>query len=241
MARKGKPGRNDERFDDEPIYKMGLNNIQLDKLTYKTLKQKQAHKEIVDNDISFMVGSAGTGKSFLPVYCAIDGLLKGEYSNIVLTRPTVEAGETMGFLPGTAEEKIAPFLTPLLDCVEDLIGPELTQDLVKAGIIKFVPIQFLRGRTIKNAFLIVDEAQNADKDQLKLVLTRIGEGTKCVVTADDKQIDIDPKSSCINDFQRFFNVEGIGYCKFSDKDVMRSKAVKLVLSCYDGPVKPLVN
>src|SRR5690606_17801037 len=130
-----------------------------------------------------------------------------------------------------------PFLAPLLDCIEDIVGPELAQKLIEGEIVKFIPIQFLRGRTLKNSFVIVDEAQNASKEQLKLILTRIGEGSKCVVTADDKQLDIPASESCIQDFQRFFGVDGIGYVKFDDRDVMRSKAVKLVLSCYDGPVK----
>lgn len=240
MAKGKRSTRTSIDDDDKPCYAKGFNTLRITPVKFKTPRQQKLSEAIQSNDITFAIGSAGTGKSFIPVYEAVQALKDGDIDGIILSRPTVEAGGTMGFLPGNTDEKLGPYMAPLLDCFEDLIGIDSMQELIAAKIIQFIPIQFMRGRTFKKKFILVDEAQNATKEQLKLCLTRIGEDSIMVVTADDKQIDINNGDSCIHDLPRFDNVEGIGFVRFSDREVIRSKAVKLVLSCYQGkPIAPM--
>lgn len=213
--------------------KAGYDSLKLPKLSYKTEAQKIAHEQIVKNTITFLGGPAGTGKSFLPCFEAVQALNKGYVDRIVLTRPMVEATNSMGHLPGSANDKIHPYLLPLLDNLEEILGPEKVKQLLEEEVIKFEPINFLRGRTLKNAFIILDEVQNCKQSELKLVLTRIGEDSKVVVTYDEDQVDIKRDKSCIHHIPYFFGKPNIGYFSFQPSDVIRSEIAKIVVETYE--------
>ncbi|MDP1655128.1 MAG: PhoH family protein [Hylemonella sp.] len=199
----------------------------------------QAHylDSIATNDITFGIGPAGTGKTYLAVACAVDALERSVVQRIVLTRPAVEAGERLGFLPGDLTQKIDPYLRPLYDALYDLMGFEKVQKAFERNALEIAPLAFMRGRTLNNAFVILDEAQNTTPEQMKMFLTRIGFGSRAVVTGDVSQIDL-PKTqlSGLIDAERVLKrVNGIAICRFTSADVVRHPLVARIVDAYDKP------
>ncbi|MEL6437920.1 MAG: PhoH family protein [Cyanobacteria bacterium J06621_8] len=201
----------------------------------KTFKQKQYIKAIQKHDITFGVGPAGTGKTFLAAVLAVKALLDDECERIILTRPAVEAGEKLGFLPGDLQEKVNPFLRPLYDALYEFIDAEKIPDLMERGKIEVAPLAYMRGRTLSNAFVIVDEAQNTTPAQLKMVLTRLGFGSKMVVTGDITQTDLpaNQDSGLIVSRKILRNVEGIAFCELTQADVVRHPLVQKIVAAYE--------
>ena len=194
----------------------------------KTFRQRQYIKAIQSHDITFCTGPAGTGKTFLAAILAVQCLLKGDYERLILTRPAVEAGEKLGFLPGDLQEKVNPFLRPLYDALYELIDPEKIPDLMAKGTIEIAPLAYMRGRTLNNAFVIVDEAQNTTPAQMKMVLTRLGFSSRMVVTGDITQTDLPyhQESGLVTALKILKTVEGIAVCEFSQGDVVRHTLVQ---------------
>ena len=191
---------------------------------------------IAAHDISFGIGPAGTGKTYLAVACAVDALERSAVQRIVLTRPAVEAGEKLGFLPGDLGQKVDPYLRPLYDALYDLMGFDRVQKAFERNAIEIAPLAFMRGRTLNNAFVILDEAQNTTPEQMKMFLTRIGFGAKAVVTGDVSQIDL-PKGtlSGLIDAERVLKrVKGISVCRFTSADVVRHPLVARIVDAYDA-------
>ena len=201
----------------------------------KTFKQKQYVKAIQKHDITFGIGPAGTGKTFLAAVLAVKSLLSDECERIILTRPAVEAGEKLGFLPGDIQEKVNPFLRPLYDALYEFIDAEKIPDLIERGKIEVAPLAYMRGRTLANAFVIVDEAQNTTPAQLKMVLTRLGFGSKMVVTGDITQTDLPERqdSGLIVSRRILRNVEGIAFCELTQADVVRHPLVQKIVAAYE--------
>jgi phosphate starvation-inducible PhoH-like protein len=187
------------------------------------------------HDVVFGIGPAGTGKTYLAMAMAVRGLLEKRFKRIVLTRPAVEAGEKLGFLPGDLAEKVNPYLRPLYDALHDMMDFERAQMLVERGVIEVAPLAFMRGRTLNDSFVILDEAQNSTTDQMRMFLTRLGFGSKAVITGDVTQVDLPPGSrSGLADAVRVLeNVEGIGITWFSDKDVIRHPLVARIVRAYE--------
>ncbi|MEM7593886.1 MAG: PhoH family protein [Cyanobacteria bacterium P01_A01_bin.83] len=202
----------------------------------KTFKQKQYVKAIQKHDITFGIGPAGTGKTFLAAVLAVKALLSDECERIILTRPAVEAGEKLGFLPGDLQEKVNPFLRPLYDALYEFIDAEKIPDLMERGKIEVAPLAYMRGRTLANAFVIVDEAQNTTPAQLKMVLTRLGFGSKMVVTGDITQTDLpsNQDSGLIVSRRILRNVEGIAFCELTQADVIRHPLVQKIVAAYES-------
>lgn len=201
----------------------------------KTKNQQELVKAIDNNDMVFGVGPAGTGKSYTAVALAVRALKNKEVRRIILTRPAVEAGEKLGFLPGDVKEKLDPYLMPLYDALYDMIGAEKLEDYIEKGIIQIAPLAFMRGRTLDNAFVILDEAQNTTKSQMKMFLTRMGSSAKFIITGDVSQIDL-PKnqsSGLKNASNLLKGVKGIGFIEFDESDVIRHKLVKKIIQAYD--------
>lgn len=201
----------------------------------KTLGQKNYINLIKSNDITFGIGPAGTGKTYLAVAMAVKALKRDEVSKIVLTRPAVEAGENLGFLPGDLKEKVDPYLIPLYDALFDMFGPEKFTKYLERGTIEVAPLAFMRGRTLDNSFIILDEAQNTTPEQMKMFLTRLGFGSKAVVTGDLTQTDLPnkKKSGLLQATSILKNVEGIGSISLSDKDVVRHELVQRIIRAYE--------
>jgi phosphate starvation-inducible protein PhoH and related proteins len=201
----------------------------------KTLRQRQYIKAIESHDITFCIGPAGTGKTFLAAVLAVQALLGDRCDRLILTRPAVEAGEKLGFLPGDLQQKVNPFLRPLYDALYEFIDPEKIPDLMERGKIEVAPLAYMRGRTLSNAYVIVDEAQNTTPAQLKMVLTRLGFGSKMVVTGDVTQTDLPSyQESGLVVAQRILrSVEGIAFCQFSAADVVRHPLVQKIVAAYD--------
>ena len=194
---------------------------------------------IAKHDITFGIGPAGTGKTYLAVACAVDALERAAVQRIVLTRPAVEAGERLGFLPGDLTQKVDPYLRPLYDALYDLMGYEKVQKAFERNVLEIAPLAFMRGRTLNNAFVILDEAQNTSVEQMKMFLTRIGFGAKAVVTGDVSQIDL-PKTqlSGLIDAERVLKrVKGIAITHFNSGDVVRHPLVARIVDAYDGARK----
>ncbi|PLC05441.1 phosphate starvation-inducible protein PhoH [Variovorax sp. RO1] len=194
---------------------------------------------IAKHDITFGIGPAGTGKTYLAVACAVDALERAAVQRIVLTRPAVEAGERLGFLPGDLTQKVDPYLRPLYDALYDLMGYEKVQKAFERNVLEIAPLAFMRGRTLNNAFVILDEAQNTSVEQMKMFLTRIGFGAKAVVTGDVSQIDL-PKQqlSGLIDAERVLKrVSGIAITHFTSADVVRHPLVAKIVDAYDGQRK----
>ena len=201
----------------------------------KTFKQKQYIKAIQEHDITFGIGPAGTGKTFLAAVLAVKALLNDECDRLILTRPAVEAGEKLGFLPGDLQEKVNPFLRPLYDALYEFIDAEKIPDLMERGKIEVAPLAYMRGRTLSNAFVIVDEAQNTTPAQLKMVLTRLGFNSKMVVTGDITQTDLPSHqdSGLIVSRRILKDVEGIAFCELTQADVVRHPLVQKIVAAYE--------
>ena len=198
-------------------------------------RQLEYLKKVQANDVVFSIGSAGTGKTFLAVAMALAALRNGEVTRIVLARPAVEAGESLGFLPGDLSEKVDPYLRPLLDALSDMLTPEKLKAKVDKRIIEVIPLAFMRGRTLNNSFVILDEAQNATITQMKMFLTRLGRHSKAIVTGDITQIDL-PKNvaSGLIDAQFVLKgIEGIDFCYFEKEHVVRAKLVANIIHAYE--------
>lgn len=202
----------------------------------KTANQRKYLDAIANNDLVFGIGVAGTGKSYLAVAMAVDALFKKQVSRIILTRPAVEAGERLGFLPGDLQEKVDPYLRPLYDALFDLVEAEKVTKMLEKRIIEIAPLAFMRGRTLSDAFIILDEAQNTTGEQMKMFLTRIGFGSKAVVTGDRTQIDLPRgQKSGIKEAEIILkDLEGIEFVYFGEKDVVRHKLVQMIVKAYDA-------
>ncbi|KXK03412.1 MAG: phosphate starvation-inducible protein ATPase PhoH [Acidobacteria bacterium OLB17] len=201
----------------------------------KTANQRKYLDAIAKNDLVFGIGVAGTGKSFLAVAMAVDALFKKQVSRIILTRPAVEAGERLGFLPGDLQDKVDPYLRPLYDALFDLVDAEKVTKMLEKRIIEIAPLAFMRGRTLSDAFIILDEAQNTTSEQMKMFLTRIGFGSKAVVTGDITQIDLPRgQKSGLREAQRVLtDIDMIEFVHFSEKDVVRHKLVQMIVKAYE--------
>jgi len=201
----------------------------------RTPHQVQYIENILAHDITFGIGPAGTGKTFLAVACAVDALEREQVQRIVLVRPAVEAGERLGFLPGDLAQKVDPYLRPLYDALYDLAGFDKTAKLLERGTIELAPLAYMRGRTLNHAFIILDEAQNTTPEQMKMFLTRIGFGAKAVVTGDVTQIDLGrgQKSGLIEARRILAEVRGIAFTDFNASDVVRHPLVARIIDAYD--------
>lgn len=201
----------------------------------KTLGQKKYLEEIGSKDLTFGIGPAGTGKTYLAVAMAVKAFRNEEVNRIILTRPAVEAGESLGFLPGDLKDKVDPYLRPLYDALFDIIGPDKFQKYIERGLIEVAPLAYMRGRTLDNSFIILDEAQNTTKEQMKMFLTRLGFGSKAVVTGDITQIDLPRgKSSGLKNAVKVLkDIKEIGFCYLTEKDVVRHQLVQKIIKAYD--------
>lgn len=206
----------------------------------RTLGQRNYVEAIQKNDIVFGVGPAGTGKTYLAVAMAVAALKKEQVNRIILTRPAVEAGEALGFLPGDLQEKITPYLRPLYDSLRDMLDPEEIERSVARQTIEVAPLAYMRGRTLSNAFVILDEAQNTTTEQMFMLLTRMGPNSKCVVTGDVTQIDLptNKRSGLVEALQALKNVQGISFVYFNERDVVRHELVRAVISAYQQHRSP---
>jgi phosphate starvation-inducible protein PhoH and related proteins len=205
----------------------------------KSAMQRRYVEAIQKDDIVFGIGPAGTGKTYLGVAMAVQALMQKQVNRIVLARPAVEAGEKLGFLPGDLQEKVDPYLRPLYDALFDLVDYERVTRLLEKRVIEIAPLAFMRGRTLSDAFVILDEAQNTTSEQMKMFLTRIGFGSKAVITGDVTQIDLPTgKRSGLVEAERVLaNTEGIEFIYFSDKDVVRHKLVQMIIKAYESHLK----
>jgi len=224
--------------------RMRLKDIFLDKvfitsknktITPKSLGQKEYIDAIRNHDIVFGIGPAGTGKTYLAMAMAVSALSKGLVDRIILTRPAVEAGETLGFLPGDLAEKVDPYLRPLYDALHDMMRFEKVTGLMHQGIIEVAPIAFMRGRTLNDSFIILDEAQNTTSEQMKMFLTRIGYSSKAVITGDITQVDLpyEKPSGLIESKEILKDINGIKFVFFTERDVVRHKLVQEIIRAYD--------
>ena len=200
----------------------------------KTAGQKRYVDAIRANTITFGVGPAGTGKTYLAMAMAVAALKRKEVGRIILTRPVVEAGENLGFLPGTLEEKIDPYIRPLYDALFDMTDMERARSLIEDGVIEIAPLAFMRGRTLNDSFIILDEAQNTTSEQMKMFLTRLGFGSKMVVTGDATQTDLPAGKSGFVSVRRILEgIDDIAFCDFTGADVVRHSLVAAIVSAYD--------
>ncbi|MEP6685655.1 MAG: PhoH family protein [Verrucomicrobiota bacterium] len=208
----------------------------------RTLGQKNYVEAIQSHDIVFGIGPAGTGKTYLAVAMAVAALKKEQVARIILTRPAVEAGEALGFLPGDLQEKITPYLRPLYDALRDMLEPEEIERAVARLTIEVAPLAYMRGRTLSNAFVILDEAQNTTTEQMFMLLTRIGANSKCVVTGDVTQIDLpsNKRSGLVEALQALKTVNGISTVYFTDRDVVRHELVRSIINAYQQHRSPAI-
>lgn len=223
----------------EIINEEDYNNIILyskkDVIKAKTPTQLKYFESVKKNDICFAIGPAGTGKTYLAVAFAVSALKKGLVQRIILARPAVEAGESLGFLPGDFREKIDPYLRPLYDALQDMLPMEKMRNYLENGIVEIVPLAFMRGRTLNNAFVILDEAQNSTAMQMKMFLTRLGPNSKAIITGDITQIDLPSKSQSglIQVKGILKNIDGVDFIYFNRDDVVRHKLVKDIINAYE--------
>lgn len=205
----------------------------------KTIKQREYINALENHDIVFGVGPAGTGKTYLAVVYAVSLLKKGQIKNLILTRPAVEAGESLGYLPGDLKEKIDPYLRPLYDALYDTLGTIQTNSFIERGIIEIAPLAYMRGRTLENSFVILDEAQNTTSMQMKMFLTRLGFNSKMVITGDVTQIDLPngKKSGLVEACSLLTNVKQIEIVRFDKLDVVRHPLVQIIIERYEGMKK----
>lgn len=210
-------------------------NVKGKSIRVKTLGQKAYISAIKSNDLVFGIGPAGTGKTYLAVVMAVNALKKGEVKRIILTRPAVEAGESLGFLPGDLKEKVDPYLRPLYDALHDVLGAEHTLRLIERETIEIAPLAYMRGRTLDDAFVILDEAQNTTAAQMKMFLTRLGFGSKMVITGDITQIDL-PKGVTSGLYvaeKLLVDVNGISFVHLKQSDVVRHPLVQKIIEAYE--------
>ena len=201
----------------------------------KTIGQKEYIKSVLHNTVTIGVGPAGTGKTYLAVAAAVSAFRDKQVNRIILTRPAVEAGERLGFLPGDLQSKVDPYLRPLYDALFDMLGAETYQKYLERGNIEVAPLAYMRGRTLDDSFIILDEAQNTSREQMKMFLTLLGFGSKIVITGDVTQIDLpDGKASGLKEAMRVLrNVEGIGICQLTNADVVRHVMVQRIVEAYE--------
>ncbi len=202
----------------------------------KSVNQKSYIEAVRNNDIVFGIGPAGTGKTYLAVAMAVSALLGEQVQRIILTRPAVEAGEKLGFLPGDMAQKVNPYLRPLTDALNDMLGDEKVADLIERGVIEIAPLAFMRGRTLNNGFVILDEAQNTTSEQMKMFLTRIGFDSRAVITGDITQVDLpgNQPSGLVKAQQILQGIDGIAFCQFDHNDVVRHPLVQKIIQAYAG-------
>lgn len=222
--------RLDKIFLDK-VYITAENRI----ISPKTQNQKYYIDAIRHNDIVFGIGPAGTGKTYLAVAMAVSALVSGQVRSIILTRPAVEAGEKLGFLPGDLAQKVNPYLRPLHDALSDMLGAEKSASLIEEGTIEIAPLAFMRGRTLSDAFIILDEAQNTTREQMKMFLTRIGFDSSAVVTGDITQVDLprSEQSGLRHAKHLLHEIKGIQFCNFTKQDVVRHPLVQKIIAAYE--------
>lgn len=225
----GKEIINEEEYDSIVLY------TKQDVIKAKTNGQKKYLEAAVKNDICFAIGPAGTGKTYLAVAIAISSLKKGRIKKIILARPAVEAGESLGFLPGDFREKIDPYLKPLYDALDDMLPSEKLRSYLEKGIVEIVPLAYMRGRTLNNAYVILDEAQNATAMQMKMFLTRLGSNSKAIITGDITQIDLPVKqvSGLVQARDILSHIKGVAFVYFDRSDVVRHRLVQEIIDAYD--------
>jgi phosphate starvation-inducible PhoH-like protein len=204
-------------------------------VTPKNASQRRYMEEIEKHDMMFAVGPGGTGKTYIAVAMAVSALLTKQVNRIILARPAVEAGERLGFLPGTLQQKIDPYMRPLYDALYDMLDADKLDRFLEKGIIEVAPLAFMRGRTLNDSFVILDEAQNTTSEQMKMFLTRLGFNSKAVVTGDVTQIDLPAgkKSGLVEALEVCGKIEGIGVAQFSEKDVVRHNLVQQIIRAYE--------
>ncbi|MCL5027743.1 MAG: PhoH family protein [Bacteroidetes bacterium] len=229
LTTQGKEIITEKEFDSIILY------TKSDVIKAKTAGQINYLQTAAKNDICFAIGPAGTGKTYLAVAFAVSALKKGIVNKIILARPAVEAGESLGFLPGDFREKIDPYLRPLYDALDDMMPSDKLKNYIEKKVVEIVPLAYMRGRTLNNAFVILDEAQNATDVQMKMFLTRLGVNSKAIITGDITQIDLPSKSisGLIQAKDILKNIEGVGFVYFEKSDVVRHKLVKDIINAYE--------
>ncbi|UCE72197.1 MAG: PhoH family protein, partial [Nitrospiraceae bacterium] len=216
-----------------------LSNIPVSSKKKFIVPRSETQKKYIDaikqHDMVIGIGPAGTGKTYLAMAMAINALIKKQVSRIILARPAVEAGERLGFLPGDLYEKVNPYLRPLYDALFDMMETEKAHNLIERGVIEIAPLAFMRGRTLNDSFIILDEAQNTTSEQMKMYLTRLGFNSKTVITGDVTQVDLPPgKVSGLSEIETLLkNIEGLSFVYFSEKDVVRHKLVQKIIKAYE--------
>ncbi|MEH7457282.1 phosphate starvation-inducible protein PhoH [Bacillus pseudomycoides] len=230
LGRQGKIAHFEELYEEE-IFKTAKGKS----IRVKTMGQRQYIHALKKNDIVFGIGPAGTGKTYLAVVMAVRALKQGYVKKIILTRPAVEAGESLGFLPGDLKEKVDPYLRPLYDALHDILGQEYTQRMMERGTIEIAPLAYMRGRTLDDSFVILDEAQNTTGAQIKMFLTRLGFSSKMVVTGDPSQVDLPKgvKSGLSIAVNVLSGVSGLSFVKLEQSDVVRHPLVQRIIEAYD--------
>ena len=221
------------RIDE--LYNVKITKTASGKMIYpKTLGQKEYYYALKNNDVVFGIGPAGTGKTYLAVVFAVDALKNNLVKKIILTRPAVEAGENLGFLPGDLKEKVDPYLRPLYDALHDMLGVEQTERLIEKGVIEIAPLAYMRGRTLEDAYVILDEAQNTTDNQMKMFLTRLGFNSKMIITGDVTQIDLPRgvESGLVRAMDILNNVKGISFIHLTAMDVVRHPVVQRIIERY---------
>lgn len=223
------PAMNPEELDSVILW--GKKEI----IRARTPRQMEYYRKVQKNDLVFCVGPAGTGKTYLAVAMALSALRANEVSRIILSRPAVEAGESLGFLPGDISEKVDPYLRPLLDALADMVSPDKLKSMLERRIVEIVPLAYMRGRTLNHSFIILDEAQNATRMQMKMFLTRLGQQSKAIVTGDATQVDLGKRSDSglLDVYQLFKGIEGIDFIEFEKVDVVRHRLVAEIVSAYE--------
>jgi phosphate starvation-inducible PhoH-like protein len=228
------PKKDDIKSDSKTVNQIIFQGVK-DSIRIRNQKQFDYYKKVQENDLVFAIGPAGTGKTFLAVAMALAALRNNEVTRIILSRPAVEAGESLGFLPGDLREKIDPYLRPLTDAMHYMISPEKVKSLMERNIIEITPLAYMRGRTLSNSFIILDEAQNATTIQMKMFLTRLGINSRAIITGDITQIDLPNKSySGLIDANRILQkIKGIEFVYFDNKDVVRHRLVSEIVKAYE--------
>ncbi len=229
LTMEGREIVSDKEFDSVILY------TRTDTIKAKTTGQQQYISAARKNDICFAIGPAGTGKTYLAVALAVASLKKGIVKKIILVRPAVEAGESLGFLPGDFREKIDPYLRPLYDALDEMLPTEKLKGYLEKGIVEIVPLAYMRGRTLNQAFVILDEAQNTTDTQMKMFLTRLGVNSRAIITGDITQIDLPPKtiSGLVKAQEILKNVDGVEFIYFEKSDIVRHKLVKDIIDAYE--------